>query len=143
MSMFQKNAADTPTTDSDTVIAALVKVEGDLSSQGNIIIDGEVHGSVKTEHHLKVGGGAKIYADVKADTAYIAGEVHGNIHIKDSLELTATAKVVGDVQTNTIVIAQGGVLHGKCVMISDQQVKELRQANKRTDVNTGTVDEAA
>lgn len=132
--MFQKTQSQSIGPENDTIIASLVKVEGDLSSQGNIIVEGEVHGNIKTDQHLRVGEGAKIFANVKADSAYIAGEIQGNIKVKDKLELTNTAKIIGDVETKSIVIAQGGVVHGKCIMLPDEKVKETKASAKVVDM---------
>jgi len=132
--MFQKNQAQPMGNDNDTIIAALVKVEGDLSSQGNIIVEGEVHGNIKTEHNLRVGEGAKIFANIKAESAFVSGEIQGNLKIKDKLELTSSAKIVGDVETKTIVIAQGGIVHGKCIMLTDEKVKEAKSSSKLVDI---------
>ena len=111
--------------DAETVIGPSVKVEGDFSGQGNLIVDGVIKGNVSTNGNLKVGDKAKITASVSAANALISGEVRGNIIIQEDLELTATAKVFGDVQTKSICIARGAILSGKCTM--DQ--KNLKAEN--------------
>ncbi len=132
MAMFQKSA--TPTAldqpESETVIAPGVKVEGEVASKGNISVEGEVYGSIKTDQHLRIGRGAKIFANVKAQSAFVSGVVSGNIKIKDRLELTDTATIIGDVETKTIIIAEGGTIHGKVEMLSDAKFKELRAVSK-------------
>jgi len=129
--MFQKVQQNGgPTSVVETMIAPGVRVEGEVASQGNVTVEGEVHGSIKTDQHLRVGQAAKISANIKAQTAYISGQVQGNIKIKDKLELTDTGTIVGDVETKTIVIAEGGVLHGKITMLTDTKIKELKPLPK-------------
>lgn len=132
MAMFQKTAtpALTDQPESETVIAPGVKVEGEVASKGNISVEGEVYGSIKTDQHLRVGRGAKIFANIKAQSAFVSGIVSGNIKIKDRLELTDSATIIGDVETKTIIIAEGGTIHGKVEMLSDAKYKELRAVTK-------------
>ena len=99
-----------------TIIAQGVKVEGDFHSNGDVIIDGEVSGSVDTSEALQIGESARIKADVKAKSAVIAGEIRGNIVASDRLELTATSTVHGDIETALISVAVGAQLNGKISM---------------------------
>lgn len=100
----------------ETVVGPSVNVEGDFSSEGNIIVKGSVAGSVHTSKHLSVEPGAKIMANVRAGSAKIAGEVKGNMKVKDSVELTSTAKVAGDIETKVLVVEAGALLYGKVAM---------------------------
>jgi cytoskeletal protein CcmA (bactofilin family) len=123
----------------ETIIGSLVKVEGDFVSKGNVIVDGDVVGTLKTEKDLRVGPKAKIAANIYAANAFIAGEVKGNIKVKERLELTETSRIFGDIEAKTLIIAAGAVLNGKCVMCHESQslpleeVKnELKKNNKKS-----------
>lgn len=100
----------------DTVVGPSVNVEGDFASDGNIIVKGTVTGSLHTSKNLTVEGGAKIFANVRAGSAYISGEVRGNMKIKEFLELTSSARVVGDMEAKTITTEAGALLFGKVTM---------------------------
>lgn len=100
----------------ETVVGPSVVVEGDFSSEGNILVKGTVSGNVKTAQLLTVEQGAKILANVKAHDAVISGEVKGNVRANDRLELTESAKIVGDVSCNILVVAAGALLQGKVSM---------------------------
>lgn len=114
----------------DTVIGSTIKIEGDLVSNGNIMVEGEVVGSLKTEKSLTVGQGAKVSADVKATNALISGEVSGNISVVEKIELAESAKVDGDIAAKVVVIKPGAIFNGKCSMeggligVSDKQEDE-------------------
>ncbi|HCC22763.1 TPA: hypothetical protein DF272_01130 [Candidatus Falkowbacteria bacterium] len=100
----------------DTIIGNTIKIEGDLVSNGNIIVEGEVVGTLKTDRSLRIGAAAKVKADIKAAEALIAGEVSGNIDIDGKLELTASAKVSGDVKAKILSIESGASFNGSCSM---------------------------
>lgn len=109
--MPQNNSNET-----ETIIGPSVRVEGDFVTEGNIIVEGTVCGTLKTSRDLKVGPKSKIFANIIAENALISGEVQGNIKVKDKLELTSTAKIYGDIKTNILIIAGGSLLNGKCQM---------------------------
>jgi len=114
----------------DTIIAQGVKVEGDFKSKGNIVIEGYVSGSVKTDNDLQVGEKAKISASVMAKNAYISGEVQGNIKVKEKIELSETSKIYGDIEAKTLIINAGAIFNGKCAM-PDENAPVLSKAKKK------------
>lgn len=127
--MFQKNAMSNREIghEPETVIAASVKLEGDFQSQGNVLIEGVVEGTLHTDADLRVGERATITADVTAANAVIAGEIHGNLVVTDRLELEATARIFGDVRTKVLAVASGAMMNGKLTM----GVEAVQEAKNR------------
>ena len=114
----------------DTIIAQGVKVEGDFNSKGNVVIEGVVLGSVKTNNNLQVGEKAKITASVSAHDAYVAGIIEGNVKIKEKLELSPTSRIYGDIEAKTLVITAGALFNGKCSMFDADNPKENKTSKK-------------
>ncbi len=102
--------------EAETIIGPSIKVKGNFHGQGNIIIEGSVEGSVKTNGFLLIGEKAKINASIEAKDAKIGGEVVGNIKILGSLDIKASAKILGDIETKEISIEKGAKFDGKCSM---------------------------
>lgn len=98
---------------SSTVIARGVKVEGDFSSQGDVVIEGDVHGHITATGSLTVGQESHITADVRVGEAVIAGHVEGNIVVDKRLVLKSTANITGDVTAQTLSIEEGAAVVGK------------------------------
>lgn len=97
----------------ETIIARGVRVEGEFTSPGNVLIEGEVQGHVTIKGVLTVGTEAKLKADVSANEAIVSGLIEGNVNVIKRLELKASAKVMGDVTCETASIEAGAVLNGK------------------------------
>lgn len=126
--MFNKNAPEGGSIDKkdiETIIGSSVKVEGNFICEGNMIIDGQVKGTVQTNGYLQVGRSAIVEADVKAANARIAGEIRGNIKVDGYLEITETAKIYGDLEFVSISISKGAYINGRCSTI------ELNTNNKK------------
>lgn len=122
----------------ETVVGPSVNVEGDFSSEGNIIVKGTVAGSVHTSKHISVEQGAKIMANVRAGSAQVSGEVKGNMKVKEVLELTSTARILGDLEVKTLIVEAGALISGRVMMpgleAETKSARAMRPAGiKKTD----------
>lgn len=99
-----------------TVIASGVRVEGNFTSQGDVLIEGEMNGTVIVSGMLTIGSGSRVKANVTADKASVAGEIQGNVKINGHLDLKTTARVVGDIVCETVTMESGACINGKMTM---------------------------
>ena len=76
--MFNNQKEDTNISNAETIIGPSIKVNGNFFGEGNIIIEGIVDGSVKTNQYLLVGNKSKISANIQAKDAKIGGEILNN-----------------------------------------------------------------
>lgn len=118
--MFSKDNKKNELKDAETIIGPSIRVKGNFHGEGDIVIEGKVEGSVKTNNFLLVGNKAKIMADVEAGNAQVGGELTGNLKVKGYLEITSTAKILGDIEAAEISIQKGAILNGKCIMSKNQ-----------------------
>ncbi len=103
-------------TTAETVVGPSVKIQGDLNSEGNINVEGQVTGKISTTQGVFVKEGAKITADISAGNAVIGGEVQGNIKISGHLILQASARINGDIACQILRVEDGANFSGKCNM---------------------------
>ena len=115
----------------ETVVGPSVKIQGDLNSEGNVRIEGQVSGKVKTSQSVFVNQGAKIAADILAGNAVVGGEVLGNIKISGHLILQSTAKITGDIGCSILRVEDGAQFSGKCVMNSTAGVETTTNGNHK------------
>lgn len=116
MSIFSKEDESVDFKNVETVIGPSVKVEGNLVCAGDVVVEGEVVGTLRTTKNLRIGDQAKVRADIEADNIIVAGEIRGNVKTGSKLELLATGKIFGNVSANLIAVETGAILHGKCQM---------------------------
>ena len=100
----------------ETVVGPSVKIQGDLNSEGNIKIEGQVAGKIKPSQSVYINAGAKIAADVLAGNAVVGGEVQGNLKITGHLILLGTAQITGDITCQILRVEDGAQFSGKCGM---------------------------
>jgi cytoskeletal protein CcmA (bactofilin family) len=101
---------------SKTVIGSGSRVVGDLISDEDVLLEGQVDGKVRAERSVTVGNGGEVEGDVQARSIVVGGKVRGQIVASERAELTATAVVHGSVQAPKIIIAEGAHLQGNVAM---------------------------
>ncbi|UCD87074.1 MAG: polymer-forming cytoskeletal protein, partial [Desulfobacterales bacterium] len=100
-----------------TFLGPETSLEGKLSFEGTVRLDGHLKGSVESkEGVIVVGENALIRADIFVCTAVVFGEVKGNIRATNCIALHAPARVFGDLCAPAVVIDAGVVFHGNCSM---------------------------
>jgi len=126
--MFGKDLKIKPE-EAETIIGAGVKVEGTFNAVGNVVVKGELVGSMETQSDVYLMEGGVIEANIKSRNAIIAGRVKGNLKVEEKIELNSTARLSGDIDCQSLSIEEGAVLHGKCKVGGDPKVsaKEKKQ----------------
>lgn len=108
-----------------TIISSDLRINGNVTSDGEIQIDGIVDGDVRGAK-LSVGQTGRIKGAVTADRVLIRGRVIGEIRAQ-TLTLTSTARVKGDVMHETLTIEPGAQLDGHCRPIDS--IKQIEGAS--------------
>ena len=89
---------------------------GDVISDEDLLLEGQIEGKVRGERSVTIGSGGDLEGDVAARTIIVGGKVRGQIVASERVELMATAVVNGSVQAPKIVIAEGAHLQGNVAM---------------------------
>lgn len=108
-----------------SLISADLKIVGDVSSNGEIQIDGTVDGDIRTKS-LLVGETAKIQGEIIADDVHVHGTINGQIKAR-SVTLAKTAHMVGDILHEDLAIETGAFLEGHCKrMVKTAEAEETK-----------------
>ena len=105
---------DAPQTAGLANIGKSVVIKGELSGSEDLIIDGQIEGSIDLKNcSLTVGPNGSVKANVSAKSIIVQGKVDGSLTATDRLDLRKSAVVTGDVSTQRIAIEEGAFLKGK------------------------------
>jgi len=99
--------------DEVTVIGHGMTVEGEISSEGTVVVAGHVIGPIRSGMLVRVMQGAVVEGGIEARCVLIEGAVDGSIGVEDQFELSATGRVRGDVTGPRIAVAEGAYLKGR------------------------------
>jgi len=114
---LQEQKEDMPPTSRlfDTALGAGSTIEGNLSSDGNVRIDGVFKGALEIGENILIGVTAEVEADVVAKNVSIGGSVRGNV-VGKKVHLLATAQVWGDIEAQSIITEDGAFIEGRISM---------------------------
>ena len=99
-----------------TVIGSGITIEGEVTSDDDIVVQGTIRGKLTAREAVTVESGAVVEADVIGGPFSVAGSVTGNITSSDRVDLQTGAKVVGNVKASRITIADGAQFKGNVDM---------------------------
>ena len=99
-----------------TVIAQGITVEGELSSDGDVVVQGTVRGTVSSRDAVTIESGAVVEADVTASSVSLGGQVTGNVTANERVDLLPGGRLVGDVKAARLTIADGASFKGNVDM---------------------------
>ena len=114
-----------------SMIAADMRLEGDVTSAGVVKIEGTVVGNVRAERQVLVSAGATVQGNIYAPEAIINGQVTGAILTTDRTELHPSSVVKGDITTNHLVVQEGSQVNGR-LKTGDRKVTLPGQARRST-----------
>jgi cytoskeletal protein CcmA (bactofilin family) len=100
-----------------SVIGPTLKFKGELSANEDLIIEGEIEGTIAhQDKNLTVGKEGRVKADIDARTVDIYGKVEGDIRGEDIVKLAKSADVKGNIRCARIVMEDGAQFSGKIEM---------------------------
>lgn len=99
-----------------TVIGPEAYFHGVITVRGSLRIEGEVEGNVHEANEVTIGSNGRIQGDVCAEIVTVSGTILGAVVASKQLEIKESGKVVGDIRTGKLLIEEGAVFEGNCVM---------------------------
>ncbi len=97
-----------------TVIGKSVIVRGELSGNEDLIMDGDLEGSITlSESKLTIGPNARVIANVTVRDLIVFGKLTGNVIASGRIELRQTAIVSGDIVASRLSIEESAVFQGR------------------------------
>ncbi len=100
-----------------SIISADLKIIGNMHSNGDIQIDGQIDGDIDSKS-LTIGESAKVNGTVSCERVRVCGSVTGEIRAT-SVVLARSARVDGDIVHKTLEIEAGASLQGGVRRLED------------------------
>lgn len=90
--------------------------KGELDFEDTMRIDGKFNGSITSKNELIVGESAHIDGTIHVGRIAISGTVVGKIKADQRVEIHRNGKVYSDIDTPALIIEEGAIFQGNCVM---------------------------
>lgn len=108
---------------------------GEMSFQAMLRVDGHLTGRVTSENGtLVVGATGRVDANIAVFAAVVNGIIKGDIIATEKIELGRTAQVIGNIQAPRLVMEDGAILEGNCVMIKAKELFDKRATDAKSRI---------
>ena len=106
----------TPASASASLIGAGTTMKGDITSNGDLRIDGMLVGNIHCSAKVVIGANGVVEGDINGQQADIMGKVTGTIKVKDLLQLKGGSHLNGNIQATKLQIEPTANFNGQCHM---------------------------
>jgi cytoskeletal protein CcmA (bactofilin family) len=107
---------EAPAGTSTSLIGAGTSMKGDITSNGDLRIDGTLTGNIHCSAKVVIGANGVVEGDINGQQADIMGKVTGMIKVKDLLQLKGGSIVNGNLQAAKLQIEPTASFNGECHM---------------------------
>ena len=97
------------------------KIEGSVTAEKDIRIDGVIKGSLTCSAKVIIGPAGLVDGEVKCQNAVIEGKFYGILKVTELLSVKETAEIVGDVTTTKLSVTPGAIFDVTCTMKAVQK----------------------
>jgi len=113
-----------------SIISSGVKILGDLTSEGNVRIDGIVNGNISINGNLTAGELSELKGEIKAKNITMSGKIFGKVLAQEKLKLESKSFLKGDIITKYLIIEEGAVFEGNSHMNSPNLPEKKKDDQK-------------
>ncbi|MEO8467948.1 MAG: polymer-forming cytoskeletal protein [Gammaproteobacteria bacterium] len=111
------------------VIGPSIHIDGDLRGEEDLLIEGEVSGTVQLRSNsLTIGAQGKVRADVYANSIYVEGLMEGDLYGTERVHIRKSAQVRGNVTSPRVSLEDGAKFKGSIEM--DPQAVQAATASR-------------
>jgi cytoskeletal protein CcmA (bactofilin family) len=99
------------------VIGPSMTIKGDIRAREELLVDGDVEGTLESQSLLTVGPNGKVRGNIKARQAAIFGSVRGNVEVTEKIAIRDQGSLIGDIKGAGISIDDGAYFKGSIDII--------------------------
>jgi len=106
-------------TNTINLLGAGTEIVGNITSNSDIRIDGNLSGNLKTKGKVVIGETGSVLGEIHCKNADIDGRIEGKIVVSELLSLKAPSNIKGDIVAKKLAIEPGAKFSGNCNMSLD------------------------
>ena len=113
------------------VIGPSMTIKGEIRAREELLVDGDVEGTLESHSVITVGPNGKVRGNIKARQASIFGSVRGNVEVVEKIAIREQGSLIGDIKGAGISIDDGAYFKGSIDIIRPEaQGKPQKEARQ-------------
>lgn len=114
-------------------IGHTTSIEGNIVSEGDLHINGNVKGSIKCSGSISLGDEGRIEGEVFAENAIVGGAIQGKVVVKNKVTLESKSKLMGELTCARLSIEEGASFDGSSKMSSNSTNSFSEKSSKEVN----------
>ena len=99
------------------MIGPTIKIKGEVSGDEDLLIQGQVEGTITLKaHQVVVGESGQVFADILAKTIKIDGKVNGDVTGTENVVISKLGNVRGNIVAPRVLLEDGAIFKGSIDM---------------------------
>ncbi len=119
-SHIENAPAAAPPRAATSVLGPTLRFKGELAADEDLMIQGQVEGSIEHSQSLTIGTEGGVKGNIRARTVIIDGTVEGDVYGLESVTVRETARVRGNIFAPRVGLADGAKFTGRIDMEAAQ-----------------------
>jgi cytoskeletal protein CcmA (bactofilin family) len=112
-------------TQSGALLSRGVSIKGSVKFLNELLIDGEVEGTIDSTGTLTIGEHARIRGDIRTKSLKVGGTVEGNIFVTERCELQAGCTLRGDIEAPRLVVNENATFLGSAKVGTGKSLPQI------------------
>ena len=123
-----------PRKSESSVVGPSLVIQGDMTGDEDLVVQGRVEGSISLKKHLvTIGKDGRVNATVNAQSIRVEGTVEGELRGREQIVVTRTGSVSGNIIAPRVTLEDGCRFKGSI----DMEGADAGGAGKVTDIMLG------
>jgi cytoskeletal protein CcmA (bactofilin family) len=112
-------------TQSGALLSRGVSIKGSVKFLNELLIDGEVEGTIDSTGTLTIGEHARIRGEVRTKSVKVRGTVEGNIFVTERCELQSGCTLRGDIEAPRLVVNENATFLGSAKVGTGKSIPQI------------------
>ena len=116
----------TPMASARAILSSGVSIKGSVKFRNELVIDGDIEGTIDSVGRLTVGKNAHIQGEIRTRSVVVHGTVDGNVTAGERCELRSGCTLRGDIEAPQLVVDEETTFIGSARIATQDQLFAAR-----------------
>lgn len=106
-----------------SILPPTLRFKGELTADEDLLIQGQIEGTIKHTQRVTVGKEGKVKASISAQIIKVEGTVEGDLHAERSVYVEDSGNLRGNIHAPSVCLVEGSKFNGAVDMDSKKQAQ--------------------
>lgn len=125
-----------PPSNGTSRLSSTVTFQGEIHSDEDLRVDGNVDGIISVPNHtLVIGPNSQVTADIQAYSFVVQGQFQGKANVLERTDVKREGRLEGDVMTHRLVVEDGAIVRGSIEVRAPDTIVPNKRDQPTADLN--------